>query len=115
MKKLAVSKATASLADYVENLGRRECLILTVRGKPVAALVPVEGVDMECLCLGTDPDFLDLIQRSRRGHEQQRGISNAEKMRRGFEVDLQEYRPEASGNQKAKNGARRPKTRKSQR
>jgi hypothetical protein len=36
-----------------------------VRGRPVAALVPISGVDFESLSLSTNPDFISLIERSR--------------------------------------------------
>lgn len=82
MKRLTMTQATASLADYTREL--QGPLIVTVRGKPVAALVPLEGVDLEALYVGTSPKFLDIIEQSRRSLEANGGISS-EEMRRRFE------------------------------
>lgn len=80
MKRLPIAKATASLADYTREL--QGPLIVTVRGKPVAALVPLEGVDLETLYVGTSPKFLDIIEQSRRRHESEGGLSTDEMRRR---------------------------------
>src|SRR5438105_4064390 len=84
MKKLRLSDATASLADYTRELSQGP-LIVTVRGKPIAALVPIEGVDMETLCVGTSPQFLDLIECSRRRQEAGNGYTS-EELRREFGI-----------------------------
>ncbi len=65
MKKLTIQKATAALAVYAQNL-KGEPLVVTDGGKPIAALVPVEGIDLESLAVATNPDFVELIERSRR-------------------------------------------------
>jgi antitoxin (DNA-binding transcriptional repressor) of toxin-antitoxin stability system len=65
LKKIALDKATTTLADAVVSLDGK-ALVVTLKGKPIAALVPVEGLDWESLTVGTSPDFLDLIERSRR-------------------------------------------------
>jgi prevent-host-death family protein len=77
VKKITLANATASLAQHVEGLDRQP-LVVTVRGKPVAALVPLDGLDWEALSLGTNPDFLDLIEQSRRLHAGHARESNAE-------------------------------------
>jgi antitoxin (DNA-binding transcriptional repressor) of toxin-antitoxin stability system len=77
MKKLDLSRANATLAEYVACLDAGP-LILTRRGKPIAALVPLEGVDMESLAVGTNPDFLDLIERSRKRQQEEGGLSSQE-------------------------------------
>ena len=56
-------------------------------GKPIAALVPVEGVDLETLAVGTNPDFLDLIERSRR-RQLAEGGRTLEEVRRRLEMPL---------------------------
>lgn len=81
MKTLELKEATASLADYVPGV-EREPLVLLANGKPVAALLAVEDEDMETLSLSTNPRFLDLIERSRRRHEAEGGISSEEMRRR---------------------------------
>ncbi len=110
VKKLPLAKASATLADAAESLNG-VALVLTVKGKPVAALVPVEGVDWESLMVGTSPDFLDLIERSRREYEQHGGISS-EQVRR--ELGLPPFNPAdalpaPNGPSRACNRAPRPK------
>jgi prevent-host-death family protein len=97
VKKIALAKATASLAEHVERLACQP-LIVTVRGKPVAALVPLEELDWEALSLGTNPDFLDLIEQSRRRHAQEGGVSTAE-LRREFALpaNAKVAKPKANG------------------
>lgn len=77
MKRLKLTEATASLAEYTRALNQ-EPLVVTERGKPVAVLVPVAGLDLEALSVGTDPKFLDLIERSRRRQRDEGGIPDQE-------------------------------------
>ncbi len=80
MKKVTLAKANYSLAEYTRLL-QGEPLVVTEAGKPVAVLLPIEGLDLEQLAIGTSPAFLDLIERSRRRHESA-GISTEEMCRR---------------------------------
>jgi len=81
MKTLEMAQATASLAEYARGMGK-EPVILTQRGKPIAALVSVENADLETITLSTHPRFIALIERSRARHKTQGGISSAEMRRR---------------------------------
>ena len=81
MKTLEMVKATAPLAEYAQNVGK-EPVILTVRGKPVAALVAVENADWETVTLSTHPQFIALIERSRARQKAAGGISSEEMRRR---------------------------------
>ena len=81
MKKLAKREATGSLAEYVDALGD-DALVVTIRGRPVAALVSLENADAETIGLSTNPTFLRLIERSRRQHESRGGVPAAEMRRR---------------------------------
>jgi len=81
MKTLEMAKATASLADYAQKVSS-EPVILTVDGKPVAALVSIENVDLETAMLSTSPQFLALIERSRARHKAEGGVSSMEMRRR---------------------------------
>ena len=81
MKMISLNEATASLAEYVQQSDKLP-VVVTKRGKPVAALVSVSGVDAETLSLGTNPDFLALIERSRASIRQGKGISTEEMHRR---------------------------------
>jgi antitoxin (DNA-binding transcriptional repressor) of toxin-antitoxin stability system len=77
MKTLEMSEATGSLAEYAQR-ARYETLVVTEGGKPVTALVPIEEVDLESLSLGTNPDFLALIEQSRVRCHPGAGISTGE-------------------------------------
>ena len=64
MKILSKTEAIASLSDYVEQI-KDDSIVVTVQGKPVAILLPVENVDLETISLSTNPEFLAIIERSR--------------------------------------------------
>lgn len=57
-------QATASLAQFVDELGD-EPVILTAKGKPVAALVSLKKIDPETFSLSLNPQFMEIINRSR--------------------------------------------------
>lgn len=77
LKTIDISQATAPLAEYVRRTSK-EPVIISSKGKPIAALVPVDEVDLETLSVGTSPDFLTLIAHSRARHEAEGGLSTAE-------------------------------------
>jgi antitoxin (DNA-binding transcriptional repressor) of toxin-antitoxin stability system len=80
MKTLEMDQATEPLAEYARRLEKAP-MLLTVHGKPVAALVSVANVDAETIALSTDLRFLALIERSRTRHKAEGGLSAA-KMRK---------------------------------
>ncbi len=65
MKTIKLSSASRTLAEYASEL-KEDIMVLTERNKPVAALVPLKGVDRESVVLGAHPEFLKLITRARR-------------------------------------------------
>jgi len=77
MRTVEISEATASLSDYARE-ARKGTLVVTRRGKPVAAVVPVEGMDLESLALSTSRDFIALIERSRASYRKSGGVSLSE-------------------------------------
>jgi prevent-host-death family protein len=81
MKTIELIQATAPLAEYAQEVSK-EPIIITVGGKPVAALVPIENADLETVTLSTHPQFLALIERSRVRQKAEGGISSAEMRRR---------------------------------
>jgi antitoxin (DNA-binding transcriptional repressor) of toxin-antitoxin stability system len=81
MKTLELAQATAPLVEYAQDVGRAP-LILTVGGKPVAALVSIENADLETITLSTHPQFLALIERSRTRDNTEGGILTEEMRRR---------------------------------
>lgn len=81
MKTIEQKEATEALAKYVSQMAD-EPMIVTVKGKPIAALVPVNNSDMETVSLSSNPEFLALIERSRARHKEEGGISSEEIRRR---------------------------------
>ena len=81
MKKLEVSQATDPLEQYVRDLNE-EPMMLTMDGKPVAALVPIDNADLETVTLSTNPKFLALIERSRTRQRTEGGVTSMEIRRR---------------------------------
>jgi antitoxin (DNA-binding transcriptional repressor) of toxin-antitoxin stability system len=81
MKTLEMDKETPPLAEYARDINK-EPVVLTVKGKPVAALVPIENADLETVTLSTHPPFLALIERSRVRQKSEGGISRKEMRRR---------------------------------
>ena len=89
MKVLEKADATAPLAEYTADLDK-EPVIITSSGKPIAALVPLDNMDLETVSLSTNPKFLELIECSRSRHRAQGGISSDEMRRR---LGLSKSRP----------------------
>jgi antitoxin (DNA-binding transcriptional repressor) of toxin-antitoxin stability system len=75
MKILDIKEATAPLAEYTRDVAF-DPVVVTVGGKPVAALVAVENADLETVSLGGNPKFLAIIERSRASHQAEGGISS---------------------------------------
>ena len=81
MKTVELSKATASLKAYARDVSK-EPMIVTIEGKPVAALVAIQNADLETVTLSTHPQFLALIERARARQKSQGGIPSKEVRRR---------------------------------
>ena len=81
MKTIEMAEANSSLAEYARRVGL-EPLVVTVDGKPIAALVAIENADMETVSLSIDPEFLAIIERSRARQQTEGGISSDEMRRR---------------------------------
>ncbi len=94
MMVLDVSEATASLGKFAKEM-QHDPVVVTIDGQPVAALVPISGMDLETLAVGTSPKFLDIIERSRRRHEAEGGISSEEMRRRLGLPPFEEPKPKA--------------------
>lgn len=80
MKMVEISQA--SLAEYGRK-DRDETWVLTRRGKPVAAVVPMRrGMDAETFSLSHHPDFIEIINRSWASYKAKGGVSREEARRR---------------------------------
>jgi len=84
MKQVEMQQATHPLAEYTRDL-HDEPLVVTVDGKPVAALLPIGNADIETVSLSTNPDFLALIERSRSRQTSEGGLSTEDLRRRLME------------------------------
>jgi antitoxin (DNA-binding transcriptional repressor) of toxin-antitoxin stability system len=100
MKKVTIQKANASLAKYATTL-QGEPLVVTAGGRPIAALVPVEGVDLESLAVGTNPDFIELIERSRRQFRNRRSTSLSD-LRKELSIPMPSADKRQPGTRKSK-------------
>ena len=67
MKTVEVNQTDSLWAEYTQT---QEPIVITREGQPIAALVPVEGVDLETLSLSTNPEFWEIIDRSRQSQKQ---------------------------------------------
>ena len=81
MKTLDVTESTASLAQCIRGVKKRP-IILTRKGKPVAAIVSIEDADWETMSLSMNPKFVALIEQSRAQLRTEGGIPSAEVRRR---------------------------------
>ena len=80
MKTVEFAKANLPLSDYTKKV-KKEPVIVTKEGKPVAALVSITNADIETVSLSSNPKFIALIERSRARQKAVGGIST-EEMRR---------------------------------
>jgi len=74
MRTVDIAEATGSLSEYARQI-RRGPVVVTRRGKPVAVVVAVKGVDLETVSLSTNPDFIALMERSRASYRATGGLS----------------------------------------
>ena len=65
MKTIDLEKASKPLSEYTKEIDK-EILILKSKDKPVAAIVSLKNVDVESISLSTNPEFLEIIENSRR-------------------------------------------------
>jgi len=81
VKTLDITKATAPLSDYARKI-RKNPVILTQNGRPIAALISLENADAESIRLSNNKQFVALMEKSRARHKAEGGISSAEMRRR---------------------------------
>jgi prevent-host-death family protein len=74
LRTVDIAEAKGSLSEYVRE-AEAGPLVLTRRGRPVAAVVSIHGVDMESLSLSTNPEFIALVERSRASYKATGGVS----------------------------------------
>jgi len=82
IRAVEISEAVQSLGEYAQHIGAGP-VVVTSGGQPVAVVVSVENADMESISLSLNPEFMEIIDRSRARQEKEGGISS-EEMRRRF-------------------------------
>ncbi|MGO9466395.1 MAG: type II toxin-antitoxin system Phd/YefM family antitoxin [Isosphaeraceae bacterium] len=75
MRNVEVTQATDSLGQSVRNL-EGEPLVVTEDGVPIAALVPIDELDLESLALGSHPRFMAILEEARAQCRQGLGFSS---------------------------------------
>jgi prevent-host-death family protein len=73
MRKIEIRDATSPLAEYAGNV-KGERILVTKKGKPVAALVTPDDIDWETLSLSLNPKFIELLEHSRESYRRYGGI-----------------------------------------
>ena len=68
MKTVEISEIVSLLENYDKT---QQPLILTRNGQPIAALFPVEDIDMETLSLSMNPKFIKIIEESQISQEEE--------------------------------------------
>ena len=81
MKTVEMPPSNRQLRKMVDE-AQGEAILLVSGGKPVAALVGVEDLDIEALSLGTNPKFLRILRRSLSDLKRGRKLGLAEMRRR---------------------------------
>ncbi|MCZ7644273.1 MAG: type II toxin-antitoxin system Phd/YefM family antitoxin [Planctomycetota bacterium] len=81
MKTVPLKKVTASLAKYAKQ-SRKEPLLITSAGKAVAVVLPLDEADVESVKLSMNPEFIRIIERSRKSLKARGGLSDDEMRRR---------------------------------
>jgi prevent-host-death family protein len=75
MKSIELNQANDSLGQAVRSLAG-EPIVVTEDGMPVAALVPIDELELESLSLGNNPRFLAIIDEARAQCRQGLGLSS---------------------------------------
>lgn len=96
MKTLELSKAVESLATYAA-AAKAGPVLVTRCGKPLAAVISMEGIDRESLAVSTNPKFVSIIEKARASRAQ--GTISAAEMRRRLGTG-----PAKSGTGKSRRG-----------
>jgi antitoxin (DNA-binding transcriptional repressor) of toxin-antitoxin stability system len=83
-KTIQLSKATESLAAYIQDLDGGP-IVVTDRGRAIAAVISVNNADAETISLSQNPKFHAIINRSRATQKREGGLSSQE-MRQRFRI-----------------------------
>ena len=81
MKRIAIEGCHLSIQELAK-IAETEPVVLTREGTPVLGLVGVDEADVEAWSLGSNPDFLAMMERFRERGRREGGIPLAEVRRR---------------------------------
>jgi antitoxin (DNA-binding transcriptional repressor) of toxin-antitoxin stability system len=73
VKTLDLAEATGALSLYAKR-ARKQPVVVMYRGKPLAALVPLDQDAWEDFVVSTHPGFIEIIERSRASYREHGGI-----------------------------------------
>jgi antitoxin (DNA-binding transcriptional repressor) of toxin-antitoxin stability system len=74
MRTIEVTQANDSLGQSVRHLAG-EPLVVTEDGVPIAALVPIDELDLEALALGENPRLMAILEEARAQCRQGQGLT----------------------------------------
>lgn len=74
MKFVEIIEATGSLRDYAERLAE-EPIVVTHKGKVIAALVRLQPSGLESLLVSESPVFKRIVRRSRASYRRSGGLT----------------------------------------
>jgi prevent-host-death family protein len=94
MKTIELKDATEPLAEYVKHM-EGEPVTIVHKGAPMAVLVPAGNDDYESVQMSTNPQFIELLERSRTSIKEGGGFST-EEMRKMFEKEEDQQRTASS-------------------
>ncbi len=77
-----MADATGPLSEYASQ-AKKDTVVVTRRGKPMAAVVPLNSDDWEDFVVSQDPGFIEVIKRSDERYRAEGGIS-LEEVRRKY-------------------------------
>ncbi len=81
LKTVEMSEATAPPSEYARQ-ARKDTVVVTRGGKPLAVLVLLESDDWEDFVASQDPSFIEVIKRSEARYKAEGGISLGEMCRK---------------------------------
>jgi len=84
VRAVEISEAVEPLAEYAKQISAGP-VVVTRDGQPLAVVVSAEDADMESISLSLNPEFMEIIERSRERQRKEGGISS-EEMRHRFGV-----------------------------
>ncbi len=74
MKTVPVEDTTLT-AEALATMAQKELVVLTRKGNPLVAIKKLSGSDWESVSLANNPEFIALIEASRRSYREQGGTS----------------------------------------